>query len=131
VDIYRERSLGVNRVEDIQNYASDEEQGLVSFEETPLSAMETDNKNIVIRRAIDNLSTRLRETFILHFYQELSHQKVVQKQAKIDAVLSIDICLRGMLCCLYLLLNNSFFYFHLIPLTQQLFLSELIARFES
>jgi RNA polymerase sigma factor (sigma-70 family) len=80
VDIYRERSRGANRVEDIEGYASGEEQGLVSFEKTPLSAMETDEKKIVIRRAINNLPTRLRETFILHFYQELSHQEIAQKQ---------------------------------------------------
>jgi RNA polymerase sigma-70 factor (ECF subfamily) len=42
--------------------------------------MERDEKKIVIRRAIDNLPTRLRETFILHFYQELSHQEIVEQQ---------------------------------------------------
>jgi len=80
VDIHRERSRGANRVEDIEGYASGEEQGLVSFEDTPESAVETDEKRIVIRRAIDNLPTRLRETFILHFYQELSHQEIVEQQ---------------------------------------------------
>ncbi len=34
----------------------------------------------MIRRAIDNLPTRLRETFILHFYQELSYQEIAQQQ---------------------------------------------------
>ncbi len=80
VDIHRERSRGANRVEDIEVYASGEEQGLVQSEDTPESAMETDEKRIVIRRAIDNLPTRLHETFILHFYQELSHQEIVEQQ---------------------------------------------------
>jgi RNA polymerase sigma-70 factor (ECF subfamily) len=80
VDIHRERSRGANRVEDIEGYASSEEQGLVSFEDTPESAMETGEKRIVIRRAIDNLPTRLRETFILHFYRELSYQEIAQQQ---------------------------------------------------
>jgi RNA polymerase sigma factor (sigma-70 family) len=80
VDIHRERSRGANRVEDIEVYASSEEQGLVSFEETPESAMETGEKKIVIRRAIDNLPTRMRETFILHFYQELSYPEIAQQQ---------------------------------------------------
>ncbi|MEA5553451.1 sigma-70 family RNA polymerase sigma factor [Anabaena cylindrica UHCC 0172] len=80
VDIHRERSRGANRVEDIEGYASSEEQELVAFEDTPESAMETDEKKIVIRRAIDNLPTRLRETFILHFYQELSYQEIAQLQ---------------------------------------------------
>jgi RNA polymerase sigma-70 factor (ECF subfamily) len=80
VDIHRERSRGANRVEDIEVYACSVEQGLVSFEETPESAMETGEKRIVIRRAIDNLPTRLRETFILHFYRELSYPEIAQQQ---------------------------------------------------
>jgi RNA polymerase sigma-70 factor (ECF subfamily) len=80
VDIYRERSRGANRVEDIEGYASGEEQGLVDFENTPESAVETGEKRMVIRRAIDNLVTRLRETFILHFYQEFSYQEIAQQQ---------------------------------------------------
>lgn len=80
VDIYRERSRGANRVEDIEGYASCEEQGLVRSEDTPYCAMETDEKRMVIRRAIDNLPTRLRETFILHFYKELSYPEIVQQQ---------------------------------------------------
>ncbi|MEG4170601.1 MULTISPECIES: sigma-70 family RNA polymerase sigma factor [unclassified Microcoleus] len=80
VDIYRERSRGANRVEDIEGYASCEEQGLVRSEDTPYCAMETDEKRIVIRRAIDNLPPRLRETFILHFYQELSYPEIAQQQ---------------------------------------------------
>jgi RNA polymerase sigma-70 factor (ECF subfamily) len=80
VDIHRERSRGANRVEDIEVYASSVEQGLVRSEDTPESAMETGEKRIVIRRAIDNLPSRLRETFILHFYRELSYQEIAQQQ---------------------------------------------------
>jgi RNA polymerase sigma-70 factor (ECF subfamily) len=80
VDIHRERSRGANRVEDIEVYASSVEQELVSFEDTPESAMESGEKRIVIRRAIDNLPTRMRETFILHFYQELSYPEIAQQQ---------------------------------------------------
>ena len=35
---------------------------------------------MVIRRAIDNLPPRLRETFILHFYEEFSYREIAQKQ---------------------------------------------------
>ena len=80
VDIHRERNRSVHIVENIEVYASSEEQGLVSFEDKPESALETDEKRIVIGRAIANLSTRLRETFILHFYQELSYQEIAQQQ---------------------------------------------------
>ncbi|MCC3436508.1 sigma-70 family RNA polymerase sigma factor [Microcoleus sp. PH2017_05_CCC_O_A] len=78
IDIYRERSRGANRVEDIE--AIPQKQGLVSFEHTPEMALEAHEQKIVIRRAIDNLSIRLRETFILHFYGELSHQEIAQQQ---------------------------------------------------
>lgn len=78
IDIYRERSRGANQVEDIE--AIPEEKGMICFDNTPESALETDEKKIVIRHAIDNLPTRLRETFILHFYQELSHQEISEQQ---------------------------------------------------
>lgn len=80
VDIHRERIRGANRVEDIEGYASNEEQGLLRSEDTPEIALETGEKRMVIRRAIDNLPPRLRETFILHFYQELSYPQIVQQQ---------------------------------------------------
>ncbi|MBC1239127.1 sigma-70 family RNA polymerase sigma factor [Nostoc sp. 2RC] len=80
VDIHRERSRGANRVEDIEVYVRSEEQGMVDFENTPDSAMETDERKRVIRRAIYNLPTRLRETFILHFYQELSYPEIAEQQ---------------------------------------------------
>ncbi|NER95145.1 MAG: sigma-70 family RNA polymerase sigma factor [Symploca sp. SIO1B1] len=37
-------------------------------------------KRVVIRRGIDNLPPRLRETFILHFYQDLAYQEIAQRQ---------------------------------------------------
>ena len=80
VDIYRERSRGANRVEDIEGYAYSEESELIGSEDTPESAVETDEKRVVIRRAIDNLSPRLRETFILHFYRDLSYSEIAQRQ---------------------------------------------------
>ncbi|MEG4270252.1 MULTISPECIES: sigma-70 family RNA polymerase sigma factor [unclassified Microcoleus] len=80
VDIYRERSRGANRVEDIEGYASNEEQGLLRSEDTPEIALETGEKRMVIRRAIGNLPPRLRETFILHFYEDLSYPEIAQRQ---------------------------------------------------
>jgi hypothetical protein len=38
------------------------------------------NYSAVIREAIYNLPLRVRETFILHFYQELSYQEIAQQQ---------------------------------------------------
>ena len=78
IDLTRRR--GANQVEDIEVYADRNELGLVSVDETPASALDCDEKKMVIRRAIDELPTRLRETFILHFYEELSHQEISEKQ---------------------------------------------------
>jgi len=78
VDIHRERSRGANLVEDIEGYG--EELGWVQGEETPEIVMETGEKREVIRRGIDNLPPRLRETFILYFYQELSYSEIAQRQ---------------------------------------------------
>ena len=63
VDIHREHSRGANLVEDIE--AIEEEKALISFEDTPQIILETQEKNIEIRRAIENLPSGLRETFIL------------------------------------------------------------------
>ena len=78
LDLKRRR--GATSVEDIEVYAAQEELGLVSVDDTPASTLEREDKKMVIRRAIDNLHPRLRETFILHFYDELSHQEIGEKQ---------------------------------------------------
>jgi RNA polymerase sigma-70 factor (ECF subfamily) len=78
IDLTRRR--GTNQVEDIEVYADLNELGLVSVDETPASALDCDEKQRVIRAAIDDLPTRLRETFILHFYEELSYQEISEKQ---------------------------------------------------
>nr|WP_293019002.1 sigma-70 family RNA polymerase sigma factor [Moorena sp. SIO3I8] len=78
VDIHREHGRSANHVEDIEGIR--EEKGLVSCEDTPERALETDEKKIAIRRAIDNLPARLHHTFILHFYQELSYREIAQQQ---------------------------------------------------
>ncbi|MEG3972259.1 sigma-70 family RNA polymerase sigma factor [Microcoleus sp. T2B6] len=74
------RRLCANQVEDIEVYAEREKLGWVAVDDTPGSALERDDKNRVIRGAIDELPTKMRETFILHFYEELSHQEISEKQ---------------------------------------------------
>jgi RNA polymerase sigma factor (sigma-70 family) len=78
IDLTRRR--GANQVEDIEVYADRNELGLVSVEDTPAIALDCDEKKRVIRAAIDDLPTKMRETFILHFYEELSHQEISEKQ---------------------------------------------------
>ena len=46
----------------------------------PESALETEEKKIVIRKAIDNLPNRLRETFILYFDRELSYPEIANSK---------------------------------------------------
>lgn len=69
-----------NQVEDIEVYAEREDLGWVAVDDTPGNALERDDRNRVIRAAIDELPTQMRETFILHFYEELSHQEIVERQ---------------------------------------------------
>ncbi len=78
LDIHRERSRDANRVENIEGIPEDK--GLLFWDDMPESALETEEKKIVIRKAIDNLPNRLRETFILYFDRELSYQEIVQQQ---------------------------------------------------
>jgi RNA polymerase sigma factor (sigma-70 family) len=80
IDIQRERNRGANRVENIEIYTSLEDHGQIFQSDTPESALEKDEKKLVICRAINNLPERLRETFILHFYAELSYPEIAQKQ---------------------------------------------------
>ncbi|NEQ75341.1 MAG: sigma-70 family RNA polymerase sigma factor [Okeania sp. SIO2C9] len=80
VDIHREHIRGANRVDNIEDYTFAEEQELVLVQQRPDSAIEEQEKRIVIRHAIDNLPIRLRETFILHFCQQLSHQEIAEQQ---------------------------------------------------
>ncbi len=42
--------------------------------------MDSSEERIVICRAIDNLPSRLRETYILHFYQDFSYQEIAKHQ---------------------------------------------------
>ncbi|MCT7961388.1 sigma-70 family RNA polymerase sigma factor [Laspinema sp. D1] len=78
LDLKRKR--GLNSVEHIECYG-DQEEGWISVQDSPASVLENDEQKSVICGAINQLPIRVRETFILHFYQELSHQEIAQKQA--------------------------------------------------
>lgn len=77
VDIHRERDRGANPVENIEAVSVE----LREFvENTPEKALDNEEKKQVIGRAIDKLPLKMRETFILHFYEELSHQEIAKQQ---------------------------------------------------
>lgn len=74
------RRKGADQIEDIEVYATQEDLGRVSVDHTPQTALEDDEKRRVIRAAIDELPTKMRATFIRHFYQELSYQEIGEQQ---------------------------------------------------
>ncbi|MGL5197322.1 MAG: RNA polymerase sigma factor, partial [Chroococcales cyanobacterium] len=78
LDLKRHR--GLKTFEYIEGYGNQEELGWVEVQDTPTSALENDEQKQVVLGAINQLSIRLRETFILHFYQELSHQEIAEQQ---------------------------------------------------
>jgi RNA polymerase sigma factor (sigma-70 family) len=80
VDIHRENSRSAKSLENIELYASDEQQEKFFFDNTKETDLEINEKKTVICQAIHNLPSRLRETFILHFYRELSYQEIAQQQ---------------------------------------------------
>lgn len=74
MDIHREYRCGASQVETLE---SDEE--LVSQEQTPLIAATQQELENFFCLAIDELSAKLKETFILHFEEELSYQEIAIK----------------------------------------------------
>lgn len=76
LDIHRKRTQG-DLIDNIEAIGEKKE---LLLDDTLHEQLETEEKKITIRRAIDKLSNRLRETFILYFYQELSYQEIAQKQ---------------------------------------------------
>ncbi len=80
VDIHRERRRSINHFEGIEEYISGEEPEYLGCQDTTLVVLESEETRIAICHAIENLPKRLRETFILHYYEERSHQEIVQQQ---------------------------------------------------
>ncbi|NEN87604.1 MAG: sigma-70 family RNA polymerase sigma factor [Okeania sp. SIO3H1] len=80
LDIIRERSRGAAGVESIEWVGNTEEISTAATVECPESVLEKEERSAEIRRAIAELPERLRETFVLHLYQELAHQEIAQEQ---------------------------------------------------
>ncbi|WP_254563374.1 RNA polymerase sigma factor [Oscillatoria sp. HE19RPO] len=74
------RHQGLKTLEYIEWYGEQEEREWISLQDSPASALENDEQKRVIRRAINQLPIRLHETFVLHFYQEFSHQEIAKQQ---------------------------------------------------
>ncbi|NET26148.1 RNA polymerase sigma factor [Okeania sp. SIO1I7] len=80
IDIIRERSRGATGVESIEWVGDTQDMGMASSVKSPESCLEIEERSIEIRRAIADLPETLRGTFILHFYEELSHTEIAKRQ---------------------------------------------------
>ncbi|NEP34914.1 sigma-70 family RNA polymerase sigma factor [Moorena sp. SIO3B2] len=80
IDIIRERSRGPAAVESIEWVGNTEEMSTSSAVESPETFLEREERSIEIRRVIASLPERMRETFILHFYEELTHTEIAERQ---------------------------------------------------
>jgi len=80
LDLIGKRSQGAVGVDDIEWVGDSGEMGVASAVELPEQVLERDERSVVIRRAIASLPERMRETFILHYYEELSYQEIVERQ---------------------------------------------------
>ncbi|MDY7003830.1 MAG: sigma-70 family RNA polymerase sigma factor [Cyanobacteriota bacterium] len=80
IDIIRERSRGATGVESIEWVGDTQDMGMASSVESPERILEKEERSIEIRRAIADLPETLRDTFILHFYEELSHTEIAERQ---------------------------------------------------
>ena len=76
IDIIRARSRGAAGVEDIEWVGTSGELATATAVETPEKALEREEKTLEIRRAIADLPPTLRDTFVLHFCEELTNPEI-------------------------------------------------------
>ena len=80
IDVIRERSRGPLGVEDIERSGTGGEIETASLVETPEQALERSERSLEIRRAIADLPQKLRDTFVLHFYEDLTNSEIAERQ---------------------------------------------------
>ena len=80
IDLIRKGSCGAVGVESIEWVGNTEEVTTTGTVECPESVLEREEISDRIRGAIAQLPEKCRETFILHFYRELSHTEIAQQQ---------------------------------------------------
>lgn len=80
IDIIRDRARSAASFENIEWVNADETIFAPSSMETPDRILEQEEKLAKIRGAIATLPDRLRETFILHFYEDCPYQEIAQQQ---------------------------------------------------
>ncbi|NEO30482.1 MAG: sigma-70 family RNA polymerase sigma factor [Symploca sp. SIO3C6] len=80
IDIIRQRSRGAAGVDSLEWVGATDNVDTASVVDTPEKALEKEEKATVIKDAIASLPERLRNTFILHFYQQRTHTEIAEEQ---------------------------------------------------
>jgi len=80
IDLIRKGSSGAVGVESMEWVGNSEGVTTTGTVECPESVLEREERSDRIRGAIAELPEKLRETFILHFYRELSHTEIAEQQ---------------------------------------------------
>lgn len=78
VDIHRENNRGIRRVESIEAMAESEGDKLASHDENPIQAASRLELDFLVKNAIEKLPPRLREVFILYFYEDQSYREIAE-----------------------------------------------------
>ncbi|NEP02106.1 MAG: sigma-70 family RNA polymerase sigma factor [Symploca sp. SIO2E9] len=79
IDIIRQRSRGAAGVDSLEWVGATDNVDTASAVDTPEKALEKEEKATVIKDAIASLPERLRNTFILHFYQQRTHTEIAEE----------------------------------------------------
>ncbi|NER28209.1 MAG: sigma-70 family RNA polymerase sigma factor, partial [Symploca sp. SIO1C4] len=80
IDIIRQRSKGAAGVDSLEWVGATDNVDTASAVDTPEKALEKEEKATVIKNAIASKPERLRNSFILHFYQQRSHTEIAEEQ---------------------------------------------------
>ncbi|NER19561.1 MAG: sigma-70 family RNA polymerase sigma factor [Symploca sp. SIO1C2] len=80
IDLIRKGSCGAVGVESMEWVGNTEGVTTTGTVECPESVLEREERSERIRGAIAELPEKCRETFILHFYRELSHTEIAEQQ---------------------------------------------------
>ncbi|MDJ1177446.1 RNA polymerase sigma factor [Roseofilum sp. BLCC_M91] len=79
VDIQRKKNRRKNKIVYLDGV--DESKVLSLMQEDANLSLEEEEKRNIIAGEIQNLPDRIRETFILHYYGDLSYQEIAEKQS--------------------------------------------------
>jgi len=81
-DIIEKNSRGPAAVEDIEWVGDNGVLCTASAVATPMMVLEREEQYVVIRRAVESLPQGQRDIFVLHFYEGLEHEEIVERLGK-------------------------------------------------